>query len=733
MMLSVGVCLKSNDVLAAEKKESDSYGYSWNWSDNVDNYVFERDDGGLTTVEHFKSLDANYNAKDYITVHEYAGTSKSDKEFSISMELSSWGGFFHGENYNFFVFGQSNTDQNDKKEVVRIVKYSHNWTRLGSCSVYGANTSVPFEAGSLRMDEQDGILYIATCHQMYGAADGLRHQASMNFIIDESTMKMIDDLHLVESGVYSSHSFNQFIQVSGDYVYRIDHGDAYPRGIKFTRTDVYDPEFDYESAKDWERDPDTGDYTYTQASRPINKNIKSKILMEFPGKTGQNYTGCEIGGFEMAGDRAVVVGTSIDYSKGIDSNSATNIFVVTGTIDGTPVVKYLTSYKDPNTQPLLGAPQLVKVSDDKFVVIWDEGHYEEYEVEVYDPYWDYTWTDTYSTLVTTTKYVAIDSTGKTISDYYTLDTQVTDCKPVLCSDGVIRWFYNARLDKKVYDSPVYTHKAEINADTLKGSDGITYKFDYENALNLTDETGVGGFIERLYSVTLGRESDASGKTYWTNRVKKEGGTGAELAMNFLGSQEFANKKLSDVDFVCALYATFFGRQHDEGGLQHWLNQLANGASRGDVIWGFISSKEFANICLTYGIPSGTDVAPTITIEANDDIKGFAERLYTKCLNRESDKKGLEYWAAELANMRKSGSVVARDFFFSEEFIGFKTTNEEYVTRLYRTFMDREPEKAGFDYWLGELKAGRMTREDVFDGFASSAEWADICADYGILK
>ena len=118
MMLSVGVCLQSNDVLAAEKKESDSYGYSWNWSDNVDNYVFERDDGGLTTVEHFKSLDANYNAKDYITVHEYAGTSKPDKEFSISMELSSWGGFFHGENYNFFVFGQSNTDQNDKKEVV---------------------------------------------------------------------------------------------------------------------------------------------------------------------------------------------------------------------------------------------------------------------------------------------------------------------------------------------------------------------------------------------------------------------------------------------------------------------------------------------------------------------------------------------------------------------------------------------------------------------------------------
>ena len=83
-------------------------------------------------------------------------------------------------------------------------------------------------------------------------------------------------------------------------------------------------------------------------------------------------------------------------------------------------------------------------------------------------------------------------------------------------------------------------------------------------------------------------------------------------------------------------------------------------------------------------------------------------------------------------MKISGSDAAHGFFFSGEFVGHNYSDAEYVTRLYRTFMGREPDQAGFDNWMAALASGQ-SREFVFQGFAGSAEWAGICADYGILK
>ena len=52
-----------------------------------------------------------------------------------------WGGFFAGEKYNFFIFGQENPSQNNDTEVIRVVKYSKDWKRLGQTSLRGASIS----------------------------------------------------------------------------------------------------------------------------------------------------------------------------------------------------------------------------------------------------------------------------------------------------------------------------------------------------------------------------------------------------------------------------------------------------------------------------------------------------------------------------------------------------------------------------------------------------------------
>jgi hypothetical protein len=160
--------------------------------------------------------------------------------------------------------------------------------------------------------------------------------------------------------------------------------------------------------------------------------------------------------------------------------------------------------------------------------------------------------------------------------------------------------------------------------------------------------------------------------------------------------------------------------------------MASGMTKKQVISGFVNSTEWANLCLSYGILSGGTGVPNITIAPSDDIKTFVTRLYSVCLSRKPDNWGLNDWSNQLANMKISGSVAAHGFLFSTEFTNRNVSDAEFVTTLYQTFMNRQPDQAGFDDWVGRLASG-ASREDVFQGFAGSAEWALICSDYGIIK
>ena len=51
--------------------------------------------------------------------------------------------------------------------------------------------------------------------------------------------------------------------------------------------------------------------------------------------------------------------------------------------------------------------------------------------------------------------------------------------------------------------------------------------------------------------------------------------------------------------------------------------------------------------------------------------------------------------------------------------------------MYATFFDRASEPAGKEYWVGQLKNGTMTRDQVIMGFIDSKEWCNVCAKYGV--
>ena len=241
--------------------------------------------------------------------------------------------------------------------------------------------------------------------------------------------------------------------------------------------------------------------------------------------------------------------------------------------------------------------------------------------------------------------------------------------------------------------------------------------------------GFEDFVERLYVVALNRASEPEGKAFWCEHVGNGDLTGAACANEFLLSKEFNDRNLSNEQFLTVLYKTFFDRdaKDDPDGFNFWMNSLKT-EGRDKVVDGFINSTEWCNICASFGVKSGATRAKATIASAN--ATAFAKRLYTECLGREAEEEGLKFWALGLTNLELTGKGAAHEFFFSKEFNDHNFDNKELITRMYKTFMGRDPEEEGMNFWLDSMKNG-MTKEQVFNEFVKSAEFTQICKDYAI--
>ena len=135
----------------------------------------------------------------------------------------------------------------------------------------------------------------------------------------------------------------------------------------------------------------------------------------------------------------------------------------------------------------------------------------------------------------------------------------------------------------------------------------------------------------------------------------------------------------------------------------------------------------AGICFKL---NGVTNTATVRVSEVSPVRDFATRLYSVALTRQPDQSGLDYWTNRLASHQVTGTQAAYGFFFSPEFLNANLSNEVFVTRLYQTFLGRDPEAAGYNYWLTRLADG-ASRTEVFYGFSGSSEFSRICAYAGI--
>ena len=181
--------------------------------------------------------------------------------------------------------------------------------------------------------------------------------------------------------------------------------------------------------------------------------------------------------------------------------------------------------------------------------------------------------------------------------------------------------------------------------------------------------------------------------------------------------------------VMDCYKAMLDREPDAEGQAYWVGLLDKGCSYNMIINGFCDSAEFKGICDQYGIEPGT--VATERRDVNPDLTAFVSRNYKCALNRTGDSFGLNYWAGQLLDKAQTPYEVAHGFVFSEECVGRNLNNTQFVTMLYKLYMDRDPEADGLAYWVGQLDNKTMTREEVEKGFADSPEFAEIIKSYGL--
>ena len=383
----------SATILSGRATDNASDNHYITWSSVTNSYLVQNSDGTLTRLE---------NTSSGIVVENYSADGKKlISQRTISKELNLFGGFYSGKDYNYLVFGQNNTAESDSKEVVRVVKYTKSWSKVNSCSISGVNTTKPFSAGSLRMEEAGGKLYVYTCHEMYADSDGINHQANMLFTIDESSMSLTDSMYDVSNLTdgYVSHSFNQFIKAdeSGKYIYRVDHSESsnYTMNVSYLSVNGIT----------------LTKYKADGKSTAVNVSIPVKFDMN-----KSNYTGASIGGFELGSGNCLIA-----YAKDVSSNCKTrNVYIsVTDELfNGTQNIA-LTNYGT-SSKVTCRTPQLIKINDNLFLVMWEE----------YNS----------STGKTATKTMTVDSNGKTVTKAISHSFGLSDCQPIVCSDGMVKWY-----------------------------------------------------------------------------------------------------------------------------------------------------------------------------------------------------------------------------------------------------------------------------------------------------
>lgn len=458
-LLFFAIILSAAAVVCAEDGPTKSNNIGKNnyadFSSTVKSYLVAQKDGSFMRVEAINGQ---------VVIETYSSELQFESALLLKYELPLFGGFYEGTDSFFLVFGQENPAEDDATEVIRVVRYDKSWNRLGAASLYGANTAIPFEEGSLRMVQSGDFLYIHTCHEMYHLLNGINQQANLMLAVRISTMEVEECFDSVgdSSDGYVGRSFNQFIAADEDAILSVDHGNAYPRAVVLSR------------------------YALKTEESIFANNCVSVETLPIAGESGDYNTGTSVGGFEVSETSYLIAGNSADRAVNENMNAVRNIFV-TSTLktrfssDETRCI-WITNYPTDDSSYFgqVSTPHIVTV-ENGFLLLW--------------------------TVKGRLNYVFLDDNGDMIGEIMSADAALSDCKPIV-ADGAVYWYCTQN------SAPVFYCIDPEKPETVTKIP--TEQQEQEEPTQPTEETGIMPYSEQEHEEICPSRffSDVPGVDYW---------------------------------------------------------------------------------------------------------------------------------------------------------------------------------------------------------------------------
>ena len=433
------------------------------WSDTVKSYLTVCDNGNYMRVQS-GAIEGKLLVEYYSSDFEPLSTKLIDNELPI------FGAFYDSGNNYYVLSGQENPKQNDSLEVFRITKYDKNWNKIKSCGLYGANTTVPFDAGSARMTHSGDHLLVRTCHEMYKSSDGNNHQANVTIEVDMPSMTITDSytgIMNVDYG-YVSHSFNQFIKTDGNHIVALDHGDAHPRSAVLVK---------YNS-----------DFTTGKFFPSYFEQVSNIDVVTYPEYTAghYNYTGAAIGGFDVSSSSYIVAQSTVDLDY-INTSKTRNVYVSAVSKDlSINKLNKITSYAEGTDSA--SAPQLVKINDNSFLLLWARD--------------------------TKVSCVKLNADGTVNGSIHTFEGSLSDCQPVIKNGRAVWYVYDK--NNVTFNSLNLSNLDDIKTVDVKTGHDYETKYASKTDGTVTQTCKSCGYVNKFTvptSTTVYWRTDLSNTTF----------------------------------------------------------------------------------------------------------------------------------------------------------------------------------------------------------------------------
>jgi hypothetical protein len=108
------------------------------------------------------------------------------------------------------------------------------------------------------------------------------------------------------------------------------------------------------------------------------------------------------------------------------------------------------------------------------------------------------------------------------------------------------------------------------------------------------------------------------------------------------------------------------------------------------------------------------------------------RAYYGAMGRLPDAEGFNWWLGEIQAGRHSLLSMAAGFIYSDEFKSLADTNSdgsisnpELITHIYQNVFGRAPDTGGFNWWVGQLDSGQTSQSQAFIDMTQSNEYVQL--------